>query len=558
MKNLLRFFSKHKYTLLIITFFIIFICGLIAKTPFKEAFEYNRDEGAALIKSTLLLNGFSLYKEIWYDQPPLFPVILSYWFKFFGSSIYHARILVLIFSFLLLSAFYFIIKIREGRFCAFIAVIFLLLSTGYLLLSVSVMRGIPALSLAMVSILFLTLYRKLYLKRFLILSGIFMALSLQTKLSGFFLIPIIILEIIQVKRQSLEKHGQNLSSAFLWLIAMVLAFLSINILFFHLDFQMFVQQLLQPHLNNLPFLKNNFSVLWKMLQDDFDIALLALTGIILIIKQRRRESFFPLIWLAMVTIMLLKHKPIWYSYYPLISIPICWLGAINFAKFFSKSNLYTRISRKFYFSLIILPLAIFTIFQLPSKYQRTQKSLLGRSSAQERRVLDVLSKYKKNTRWIFTDRAIFAFYSDIFVPPELVLISIKRILTNKLEPGYLINKLEKYKPELILLTGYLETFPGYYSKIIPYIEKNYNLAYKNEFLSPKPVPPGSLLIWFKEPIGKYLPPQIRHINNKGFYNLIWNSLQIPIPRIYALPNWVDSKTKIKILTRKDILQRNNL
>ncbi len=558
MKKLLSFFSKQKCVLSFITLLTVFILWLIVKTPIKETFEYNKDEGTAVIKSPLLLNGFSLYKEIWCDQPPLFPVILSYWFKLFGPSVYHARIFVLIFSCILLLAFYFTLKIREGRICAFMAVIFLLLSSRYLQLSISAMSGIPALSLAMLSILFLTLYKKLYLKRFLILSGIFMALSLQTKLSGFFFIPIIILEILQVKRQKLEKPNHYLSPELLWIMPLLFVFLSINLLFFHLDFQIFIQQLFLPHLTKIPLLENNFIILCRMLLSDYDIALLALISIVLIVKQRKRESFFPLIWLATITIILLRHKPIWYHYYPLISIPVCWLGAITFAEFFSKNNLNKRINQIKLFHLIILLLIILTIFKLPSKYQRSQKSLWGQTSAQERQVLDVLSKYKKNTRWIFTDRAIFAYYLDIFIPPELVLISSKRILTDKLEPDYLINKLTKYKPELILLTGYLETFPDYYPKIMPYIEKNYTQIYKDEFISPMPVTPGFAVLWFKESIGKYLPSQIQHINNKWLYPSIWNSLQIYIPKIQRLPDWVNFKTKIKFLIRRDILQKNHL
>ncbi len=554
MKKLLRFFSKQKRVLIFMIFLVIFISGLIVKTPFKETFEYNRDEGTAVIKSSLLLNGFSLYKEIWCDQPPLFPVILSYWFKLFGPSVYHARILVLIFSCLLLSAFYFTIKILEGRFCAFMAVIFLLLSASYLQLSISAMSGIPALSLVMVSILFLTLYKKFYLKRFLILSGIFMAFSLQTKLSGSFLIPIIILEIIQVKRQNLEKYCHYLFPALLWLIIMLFIFLSINILFFHLDFQMFIQQLFQPHLTNIPFLKNNFLILWRMLLADYDIALLALTTIVSVVKQKRQETFFPLIWLMVITIILLKYKPIWYHYYPLISIPICWLGAINFTKFFRANNLYVRISQMNFLRWITFLLIILTIFRLPMKYERTQKSLIRKTSAQERQALDLLSKYKKDTHWIFTDRAIFAFYADILVPPELAVIASKRILTNKLEPDYLLAKLEEYKPELILFTGFLENFPDYYLEIWPYIEKNYSQVYHDEFLQQAPAPLGFHLFWLREPIGKYLPSRIQIINNKLLYGLIWHSLQIPIPKINRIPNWAINKTKVKILIRKDILQ----
>ena len=210
MKVLLNFFSKRKNVLLSLLFVALFISLiLIIKLPINQVFEYDPDEGFELIKSLLFLREFSLYKEIYNDQPPLFTLILSYWFKLLKPSACHGRILVLLFSGILLWAFYQTIKTLWGSFSGLVAIIFLLLSALYLRLSISVMIGIPSLAFAMLSIYCITLYRKSRLKYLLLLSGIFIALSLQTKLITAFLVPLIAFEITQTKWT--DPNGKKLS-----------------------------------------------------------------------------------------------------------------------------------------------------------------------------------------------------------------------------------------------------------------------------------------------------------------------------------------------------------
>ena len=330
-KIFLSFFSKRKGILVFFLFVVLFIgLILIIRTPIRQIFEYDSDEGTDLMSSLLLAKGFSLYKQIWYEHPPLVPVILSYWFKLFGPSVHHGRLLILIFSGIFLWAFYQTIKNLWGSFCAFTAVVFLILSAGYLRLSVSIMIGIPALALAMLSIYYATLYKKSYSKHLLILSGIFIALSLQTKFFTAFLIPIIALEIVYTKKRFL-------SPLLLWLGSLLAVYLAIVIIFFHLDFRMFIQQLFQPHLKQIIVPGDDFSTIWRMILTDYDIALLALVGIISLIRKKKWQLFFPVLWLVIVFIILLKWRPIWYHYYLLVSIPICWLAAIGVSELFGSS-----------------------------------------------------------------------------------------------------------------------------------------------------------------------------------------------------------------------------
>ena len=495
MKLILNFFNKYKSILLPAVLISIFIFSALQKGSLEQAFEYNPDEGIDLMKAKLFLNGFPLYKAIWSDQPPLFTVILSWWFKLFDSSVYQARILILISSAILLFTFYQIIKLQWGNLCASIAILFLLLSAFYFELSISVMLGIPALSLAMLSIYGVMLFKKLAFKPLLILSGIIMALSLQTKFFTAFLIPIIILEIAKPRSFPL---------ILLWLGTILTTYFGISTIFFHSNFSMFSQQLFQPHLIRiLP--DSNFLVIWKIILTDYDIALMALIGIILLLKQQKWKFLFPVLWLMIASAILLMHRPIWHHYYLFVSLPICWLAAIGLSELFHGKLKQGR------FALILhwisICLIILTILRLPIRYNRIRESIEDEAAVKEHEIIELMSKYKKSTHWIFTDRPIFAFYADMLVPPELAVISNKRILTGNLQPDYIINILKKYTPEIILL----DRFRDYNLKIIPYIEKNYyTVPYHQEkpyfsqsYLSPSYKGKIPLMRWLRHALWRY-------------------------------------------------------
>ena len=491
------------------------------------------------MKSLLFSKGFSLYKEIWSDQPPLLTLILSFWFKLFGFSVYWARILILIFSSIFLWAFYQTIKISKGAFCASLAVIFLILSTEYTLLSVSVMIGIPALSFAMLSILFLKHYKKYLSKYLLILSGIFMALSLQTKFFTSFLIPIILFEIIHDKQLYLKKErGKILPPAILWLSSLLIVYIFIALSFFRFDLQLFIQSLFQPHLLKSAFVGFRYSFLSKftMILNDYEIIIFAFIGIFLIIKQKKRELLFPFLWSAFALILLLNHRPIWKHHYLLISIPLSWLAAIGLSqtlciKIKNKNLLKTTFSNKLkiFFRCLAKGVLIALIgLKLSAKYNKIHTSLWNKTTTGEKRAIELLLKYKKDTRWMFTDRPIFAFYTNILVPPELAVFSTKRRLIDNLTPDYLISVLSKYEPEQILLGR----FKNYPPKLLSYIKKHYLQTHTCEIQQQEQI--LSYIVWPSK--------QIRF----GSYRKIYK-----FPALYKEYRTPFAK-KIKIFLRKNI------
>lgn len=61
-------------------------------------FAWKYDEGVNALKARLFLEGYSLYSEVWTDQPPLFTLLIAATFTLFGQSVFVARALVLVLS----------------------------------------------------------------------------------------------------------------------------------------------------------------------------------------------------------------------------------------------------------------------------------------------------------------------------------------------------------------------------------------------------------------------------------------------------------------------------
>ncbi|WP_293163344.1 glycosyltransferase family 39 protein [Okeania sp. SIO2C9] len=272
------------------------------------------------------MQGYSPHIEIWSDHPFLFTAMLSFWFSIVGKSVFFARLLTVIFSALLIWFFFETIRISLGIFSALIGAISLAASSGFIRFSSTVMIGIPALSLIVISIYFLFIYKKSKQKYLLIISAALFALSLQIKFLTVFLIPIILLLIFDVNKINLESI-HKLKSRFiypllLWIISLVVIFLIFSLLFNALSYE----QLFGTHVGGeikTAFVKDGFEKLSKVIiNKDYDLFSLAIFGILVVFVRHRWEGLFPVAWLGTGTLLLLNHRPVWPHHYCLIAIPM--------------------------------------------------------------------------------------------------------------------------------------------------------------------------------------------------------------------------------------------
>ena len=549
MKPFLKLLLNKREIIFPLALILLFIVVLIIFSPIKETFEYNSDEGINAIKSSLFLKGFSLYKEIWSDQPPLFTVLLAFWFKLFGASFYIGRILALLFLGLLLWAFYQTIRLRQGILCAGISCAFLILSAYFLRLGSSIMIGVPSWALAMSAIYLLTLYNKNRSNLFLLLSGLFMALSLQTKFSPAFLIPAILFELKESgnsKTLNPKNPFYRLPPALFWLITMAVFYFTITIIFFYPGLNLFAEQLFKPHMTRLDLPGNNPMVIGLLLSQDIDIVLWALVGIIINLRHKKSGIILPFSWLCLSLIVLAIYLPTWDHYYLFLSLPLCWLAAIGVVSLLPPIKAHSMLIKVFLAGLIIL-----TIAAIPLKLIRTKNSLWGETNAKQREILNFILGQKEHIRWIATDMPEYAFYSGMPVPPEIAVATIKRRFTNGLSNEHFTDTLRKYRPELLLLGK----FQDYSPSAMSYINENY-LFYTQSQVSARTkgyLSPGLFISVSWNYIGQYLPARFRATNSRWFNDLIWRNLRVPIILIRTKQQeFYSIDARIDIFLRKDI------
>lgn len=132
---------------------LLFFAAVRVAYPYDRVFQFNPDEGVTAIKAQLVARGASMYSEVWSDQPPLFTHVLSIWMEFVDWDVDRGRLLSLAFGAALLFATYELARTAAGPGAGLAAALLLCLSTYFLRLAVSLMVGLPAVTLATLSLL---------------------------------------------------------------------------------------------------------------------------------------------------------------------------------------------------------------------------------------------------------------------------------------------------------------------------------------------------------------------------------------------------------------------
>src|SRR5215216_440694 len=174
---------------------LLFLAFTFSYFPFRERIQFDSDEGLNLMRSMLVALGHPLYSEVSSDQPPLFTQILGLLLRVTGFEVNPARLLVLLFSTLLVWAGAQFLQQTWGKLAAILFLALVIMAPFYLIVSVSVMIGVPAISLAAESMLFVTVWHKEKRTLWLVLSGFALALSVLIKLFTGFLAPILLIGI---------------------------------------------------------------------------------------------------------------------------------------------------------------------------------------------------------------------------------------------------------------------------------------------------------------------------------------------------------------------------
>jgi len=140
-------------------------------------FAWDFDEGLNLMKARTARLGYRLYSEIWSEQPPALTIFLTVASKLFGDSVAIGRLVAVLFSSIGLLGIALITRELGGQLGSLAAVAILVTASCFFKLFRAVMIGLPAISLATLSIAFAFYYLRTGKRHWLALAGVILLLA---------------------------------------------------------------------------------------------------------------------------------------------------------------------------------------------------------------------------------------------------------------------------------------------------------------------------------------------------------------------------------------------
>jgi len=479
--------------------------------PFRYRFEFNPDEGINAIKAMMNIKGYQLYSEVWSDQPPLFTMLLTLCFRVFGLSIPAGRGLELLFSaaILWLAAQY--LRYFWGTIHAVFGILALILLPSYLVLSVSIMIGLPAIAFALLSFYTLSLWHKYGDVKWLILSAFALGLSIMTKAFTAIVGPIFLSGILLSGWKDYRQHRDWLKACMPSAVWLAIFSVTVGSILIIVVKPANVFQLIQGHLlagDSVLFrayADNRNLIFLSRFKDSLHILILAFLGGIAALRSRSWTAMYLVAWAGVGFVSLYVNVPFWHHQQLLVTVPAAILATVAVGEGLSKLQmiLQSRERNGLGIAMGIITWVLAVIFlatslppaikQLDFKFPNLRAQPVEISEDEE--ILALMLDYAHLTNWVYTDRPMFAFRTQLPVPPHLAVLSKKRIAAGVLTEDQILEILVEYEPEQVfsgrldlpVVQEYLST--RNYDRIDS--STQYRLNILEDFLQIPPSPVGS-------------------------------------------------------------------
>ncbi|WP_457935402.1 pectate lyase [Mesorhizobium sp. 10J20-29] len=460
------------------------IIGLVCLLgPWWSVYEFNSDEGLNLQKGLLVAQGYSLYSEIWSDQPPVLTYVLAAVQSLFPFSVTAARATILAFGALMAASLFRTVARFEGLAAGWIAVLLLACSSLYLELSVAVLIGLPAVALAMLSVDLATsatgnarAYRAAG-------SGVVFGLAVLTKMFALMIFPALLAGLWLAARNGAahdRRAGITLTGWFLLAFVATAMAILLAIAGFAFD------QLIGTHLaaRSAPVFDRfgGFAKVIEILSEGSSVAFYftVLFGIAAFCRRPGSMLLVPLLWLVAGLLMLGFHRPLWQHHLLILVPPLCWLGGVGFKSLFvpaERLGIANRVAEhrnrrvRLAGRLLILALAPGLTILAYHSLKDARRTLNKAPSFDEELARTTLALLGDQSGYLITDKPIDAFRSGKAVPPNLAVWSAKRVITGSIGEDEIVLEVKARPTSQVMLRrhahgdGLLQRIAGHATRI---------------------------------------------------------------------------------------------
>jgi 4-amino-4-deoxy-L-arabinose transferase-like glycosyltransferase len=437
-----KFFMKNLYIGFVVLLFAL-ACWMRWHTldvPFDRD---SYDEGVYWQSLRSLAQGYTLYAQIFYSQPPAFLLSIFPAYLIFGQSILAARMGIVLLSLCGLLGALFVGKVLRGNGGALLALLLLVVNPLYLTASQILQADGPSTALMMLAVGLAYLWWEhptgVAGYTFAILTAIVLVLSILSKLFGLAgLVPIGLLALAHLWRTWRQPMAKRLAYGGP-LLAGACAFILTGLLFivpFSSSFSPLWDQVITYHTvaegHSTSANGGNLHKLWLALKTP--LGALALYGM-LVSLVRRDWRVLPLIaWFLAVFYLLWRQVPLFHHHLVTLMPPLVLLATMSLGPFpiiRGPSRLRFSLGN----SITIVALCVIIVYFVPifsSTYQRTQRQGNSTNTHMSLQVAHDLDAVTQPDQLVITDAPFLVAEAKRSTPPQLVDTSFVRI-----QSGYL-------------------------------------------------------------------------------------------------------------------------
>ncbi len=458
----------------------------------RDAVQIGQDEGFELAKALLMLQGKSLYLDVWNDQPPLHTWMVAWILKHVSGSMLAPRVLTMLFSTWLACGLGWLAARRGGWRVGGLTAGLLVLSPGYLELGCSCMLEIPALATAMAALV--TLVRAStpadqggdpgihhQEKRLgsactpanAMSAGLLFGTALQIKLTAILLVPPAALAWWLATRHGSRFWPESVRVALWFVVGLILSFSVIHLL---MGNNAYFSQLWISHFSSGRSFEygsaQDYPFRWVALVKNWDLSLPALAGCSLIGLRRYREScLVAIVWLAATLGVMAVHRPWWSYYYVHLAIPMAWLAALALREGWRRVDFHRHPAVSWLFCVLVLGIGLWQGARAYWQVSDMRRLPQIHSSL----VIAEMKKYRLHVTAMYSDQPVYSFHAGIPMLPHLAVLPLKRFWSGEMTNAKLEAELRMARPGLILLAN-----DGRETPIEGLVRSRYQMVYQDQ------------------------------------------------------------------------------
>jgi 4-amino-4-deoxy-L-arabinose transferase-like glycosyltransferase len=478
----------HKITdqkpvlLILVLFFVIWFCCQLYLA--SSVFRLDYDEGVYLLTAVSHGEGLSLYRDVFFSQPPLAMELLTCMVRIFGNSVFMARLPMILSGFVVIAASGLIAGEMFNKRVALLTA--LLCGTNYHLFNTSavVQMDMQSLALALLAMYALIRFNRTRNLWWAVLSSLFFALTNSVKLLElFFVFPIAYLLVLDVfNHKPLQGDRKSISRTLLGMAIYVIVFIAvIGIIISRYDIPSLKSQVLGMGSKAVQFSPKARKIIETYFEWYLSLFLFALAGLFQIFRENRRKAVFFAVWIFsqllfhfLMSAWVLEHHLI--VLFPVL-LMVSAAGLDALLQRYKKGELsFPRKPGNKRAAMLVVGLIFIVLVVIPSiggiayrSHQRTHDlKFIGGEVLQK-----LIEEHTEEGDLVVTDEQMAIFRSGRKADPNLIDTSSKRIETGYINEQDLIEL--GSKPVLVAFwTRRLEVFKGYSD----YVSSHYELVYE--------------------------------------------------------------------------------